>query len=101
MSARKCPVAALITEPVLQNIGLSNQGRVSEGLRAGGPIGFLLIFDEVRLAFATASPICGNCRGKPDLAVTEKRCQGYPIAVLAERKEWMDWVVHPERESAC
>ena len=34
---------------------------------------------------------------KPDLAVYGKAvANGYPIALLGGKKEWMDWTIHPE-----
>ncbi|HUQ92493.1 MAG TPA: aspartate aminotransferase family protein [Bryobacteraceae bacterium] len=97
---RRYPVAALITEPILQNIGLVKPlPGYLEGLRQlADDFGFCLIFDEVKTGFRHAiggyAAICGV---KPDLAVFGKAlANGYPIAALAGKRELMDYFVHPE-----
>jgi glutamate-1-semialdehyde 2,1-aminomutase len=97
---RRYPVAAMITEPVLQNIGVVRpQGGYLAGLRAlADEYGFLLIFDEVKTGFRHAlggySEICGV---RPDLVTYGKAvANGYPLALVGGRREYMDYVVHPE-----
>ena len=94
------PVAALLTEPVLQNIGIvkPSPGYLA-GLRAlADKYGFVLIFDEVKTGFRHAiggySAISGV---RPDLAVYGKAvANGYPMAVLGGRRDLMDYFVHPD-----
>ena len=97
---QKCPVAALITEPVLQNIGIvkPRPGYLQGLRRLADRFGFLLIFDEVKTGFRHGlAGYAGIAGVKPDLSVYGKAvANGYPIAVLGGKKEWMDWVVHPE-----
>jgi glutamate-1-semialdehyde 2,1-aminomutase len=92
-------VAALITEPILQNIGVvkPESGYLS-GLRAlADEFGFALIFDEVKTGFRHAlGGYAGLVNVTPDLVVFGKAlANGYPIAVLAGRKDMMDRFVDP------
>ncbi|MCZ2075038.1 MAG: aspartate aminotransferase family protein [Bryobacterales bacterium] len=93
-------VAALITEPILQNIGVVKpQPGYLEGLRRlADRYGFVLIFDEVKTGFRHALGGYASIAGvRPDLAVYGKACaNGYPIAVLGGRRDLMDYFVHPE-----
>ena len=93
-------IAALITEPILQNIGLVKpQPGYLEGLRRlADKYGFVLIFDEVKTGFRHAlggySAICGV---QPDLAVFGKAlANGFPLAAIAGRQDLMDYFVHPD-----
>jgi glutamate-1-semialdehyde 2,1-aminomutase len=97
---RRYPVAALITEPVLQNIGVVRpQPNYLRGLRAlADQYGFLLIFDEVKTGFRHGlggySAICGVT---PDLVVYGKAvANGFPLAALGGKREHMDCIVHPD-----
>src|SRR6185436_15068711 len=77
-------VAALITEPVLQNIGIvkPHPGYL-EGLRElADATGFVLIFDEVKTGFrANLSGYQGLSGVTPDLSTFGKAlANGYPIA---------------------
>jgi glutamate-1-semialdehyde 2,1-aminomutase len=97
---RRHPVAALITEPVLQNIGIVKpRPGYLEALRGlADRYGFVLIFDEVKTGFRHAlggySAISGV---RPDIAVYGKAmANGYPIAALGGRKDLMDYFVHPD-----
>ncbi|MEO7652071.1 MAG: aspartate aminotransferase family protein, partial [Bryobacteraceae bacterium] len=96
----KYPIAALITEPILQNIGLVHpQPGFLEGLRQlADRYGFVLIFDEVKTGFRHALGGYAQISGvRPDLAVYGKAvANGYPIAALGGRKDLMDYVVHPD-----
>jgi glutamate-1-semialdehyde 2,1-aminomutase len=96
----KYSIAALITEPILHNIGVVKpQPDYLQGLRAlADRYGFILIFDEVKTGFRHAlggyAQICGV---KPDLATYGKAlANGYPIAAIAGRKDLMNWFVHPD-----
>lgn len=94
------PVAALMTEPVLQNIGVVRpQPGYLEGLRTlADKYGFVLIFDEVKTGFRHGVGGYAAAAGvRPDLAVYGKAiANGYPMAALGGRKELMDYFVHPE-----
>jgi glutamate-1-semialdehyde 2,1-aminomutase len=97
---RKHEVAALITEPILQNVGVVQPlPGYMEGLRELADLhGFLLIFDEVKTGFRHSlggfSEICGVV---PDLAVYGKAlANGYPIAALGGRAHLMDYFTHPD-----
>jgi glutamate-1-semialdehyde 2,1-aminomutase len=97
---QKYPVAALITEPILQNIGVVKPvPGYLQGLRQlADRFGFLLIFDEVKTGFRHGLAGYAGISGvKPDLAVYGKAvANGYPIALLGGKRQWMDWVVHPD-----
>ena len=93
-------IAALITEPVLQNIGIVKpQPGYLEGLRKlADEFGFILIFDEVKTGFRHAlggySQICGVI---PDLVVFAKAiANGFPLAVLGGKAELMDRYADPD-----
>lgn len=91
-------IAALITEPILQNIGVVKPSAgYLEGLRAlADRYGFVLIFDEVKTGFRHALGGYAEISGvKPDLATYGKAiANGYPMAAVAGRKELMDCFVH-------
>ena len=96
----KYPVAALITEPILQNIGVikPEAGYLAGLRRLADRYGFVLIFDEVKTGFRHAlggyASICGVT---PDLVVYGKAlANGYPIAMLVGKKCLMEWFAHPE-----
>jgi glutamate-1-semialdehyde 2,1-aminomutase len=97
---RRYPVAAMITEPVLQNIGVV---RPRDGYLAGlrqlaDEYGFLLIFDEVKTGFRQSvggySEICGV---RPDLVTYGKAiANGFPLAITGGKAEYMHYVVHKD-----
>lgn len=95
-------VACVLLEPILQNIGIVKPlPGYLEGLRSlADQHGFLLIFDEVKTGFRHAlggyQSICGVA---PDLSTFGKAvANGYPFGVIAGKKKYMDYFVHPERE---
>jgi glutamate-1-semialdehyde 2,1-aminomutase len=96
----KYPVAALITEPILQNIGIIKpEPGYLVGLRKlADRFGFVLILDEVKTGFRHCLGGFAKLAGvTPDLVVYGKAmANGYPIAALGGKKELMDWFVHPE-----
>ncbi|HEX3847983.1 MAG TPA: aminotransferase class III-fold pyridoxal phosphate-dependent enzyme [Steroidobacteraceae bacterium] len=99
---RRYPIAAMITEPVLQNIGVVRPlDGYLQGLRGlADELGFLLIFDEVKTGFRHAvggySEICGV---RPDLVTYGKAiANGYPLALVAGKREHMDILAHPDPE---
>jgi len=94
------PIAALLTEPILQNIGIVKpQPGYLEGLRRlADEYGFLLVFDEVKTGFRHALGGYAAVSGvHPDLAVYGKAiANGYPMAALGGKKQHMDYFVHPD-----
>lgn len=93
------PIAALITEPVLQNIGIvkPNPGYLS-GLRTlADEFGFVLIFDEVKTGFRHAmGGFASIAKVNPDLMIFGKAiANGYPMAVLGGKKDMMNYFVNP------
>jgi glutamate-1-semialdehyde 2,1-aminomutase len=97
---RRYPIAAMITEPILQNIGVV---RPRDGYLAGlrklaNEFGFLLIFDEVKTGFRHAfggyAEICGVT---PDLVTYGKAiANGFPLAVLGGKRQYMDYIIHKD-----
>jgi len=97
---RRFSIAALITEPLLQNIGVVKpQPGYLEGLRdLADEFGFLLVFDEVKTGFRHAlggySQVCGV---KPDLVVYGKAvANGFPLALVGGKAEYMDSIIDPD-----
>lgn len=97
---RKYPVAGLITEPVLQNIGVVPPlPGYLEGLRRlADHHGFVLIFDEVKTGFRHAPGGYSAISGvTPDLGVYGKAiANGYPVAAIAGKRALMDLFVDPD-----
>ncbi len=97
---RNHSIACLITEPVLQNIGvvLPKPGYL-EGLRAlCDRYGVVLIFDEVKTGFRSALGGYQSVAGvSPDLSLFGKAvANGYPLGVLGGRAEIMDLFGDPD-----
>jgi glutamate-1-semialdehyde 2,1-aminomutase len=96
----KYPIAALLTEPILQNIGVVKpEPWYLSGLRTlADEFGFLLIFDEVKTGFRHAiGGYASIAKVKPDLAVFGKAiANGYPMAVIGGKRRLMDFFVHPD-----
>jgi len=94
------PVAALIAEPILQNIGIVKpEAGYLQGLRRlADRSGFILILDEVKTGFRHGLGGYAKIAGvKPDLIVFGKAmANGYPIAALGGKKELMGWFVHSD-----
>lgn len=97
---RRYPVAALITEPLLQNIGVVRpQSGYLEGLRKlADELGFLLVFDEVKTGFRHAVGGYSALSGvKPDLVIYGKAvANGFPLALIGGKRQYMDFIVHPD-----
>src|SRR6185437_5625332 len=95
----KYSVAALITEPILQNIGIVKpEPGYLGGLRElADELGFVLIFDEVKTGFRhSIGGYASIANVVPDLVVFGKAlANGYPIAVLAGRRDMMEQFVNP------
>jgi len=94
---KRYDVAAIITEPVLQNVGIVKpKPGFLEGLRElADQEGFLLIFDEVKTGFrASLGGYQGLCGVIPDLSTFGKAlANGFPIAALAGKKNYMDLAI--------
>jgi glutamate-1-semialdehyde 2,1-aminomutase len=94
---KRYDVAAVITEPALQNIGVvPPRPGYLEGLRElASNSGFVLIFDEVKTGFrASLGGYQGLSGVTPDLSTFGKAlANGYPIAALAGKRELMDLAV--------
>ena len=92
-------VGALITEPILQNIGVvkPEPGYLCGLRELADEFGFALIFDEVKTGFRHAiGGYASLAQVTPDLVVFGKAlANGYPIAALAGRREMMDRFVDP------
>ena len=98
---KRYPVACIILEPILQNIGVVKPRKgYLQGLRAlADEHGFLLIFDEVKTGFRHAlggyQAICGIT---PDLSTFGKAvANGYPMGVIGGKKVYMDYFIHPDK----
>lgn len=98
---QRYPVAGILLEPILQNIGIVKpQPGYLETLRQlADEQGFLLIFDEVKTGFRHAlggyQQLCGVT---PDLSTFGKAvANGYPVGVIAGKKKYMDYFIHPDR----
>lgn len=94
--AKKYPIAALITEPVLQNIGVVKpKPGYLKGLRElADRCGFFLIIDEVKTGFRASlsgyQPIAGITA---DLSTYGKAvANGFPLAAMAGKAVYMDLV---------
>ena len=96
----KYPIAALLTEPILQNIGVVKpEPSFLSGLRdLADEFGFILIFDEVKTGFRHAiGGYASIAKVMPDLAVFGKAvANGYPIAVIGGKRRLMDFFVHSD-----
>jgi len=99
--AEQYPVACIILEPILQNIGIVKPlPGYLEGLRKlADKYGFLLIFDEVKTGFRHApGGYQGICGVRPDLSSFGKAvANGYPMGVIGGKKEYMEYFVHPKK----
>jgi glutamate-1-semialdehyde 2,1-aminomutase len=96
----KYPTAALLTEPILQNIGIVKpEPSFLLGLRKlADEFGFILIFDEVKTGFRHAiGGYASIAKVMPDLAVFGKAvANGYPMAVIGGKRSLMDFFVHSD-----
>jgi len=94
---KRYDVAALITEPVLQNIGIVKpRPGYLEGLREiTSSAGTLLIFDEVKSGFRAAlGGYQSVSKVTPDLSTFGKAlANGFPIAALAGKRSLMELAV--------
>lgn len=97
---RKYPVAAIITEPILQNIGVVHPlpGYLAGLKELANRYGALLIFDEVKTGFRHAPGGYASLAGvEPDVVVYGKAlANGYPMAAIAGKRDLMRSFVHPD-----
>jgi glutamate-1-semialdehyde 2,1-aminomutase len=94
------PVAALLTEPILQNIGVVQPlpGYLAGLRKLADDLGCVLIFDEVKTGFRHAMGGYATLAGvHPDLAVYGKAmANGHPISAIGGRRDLMDFFVDPD-----
>lgn len=94
------PVAAMILEPLLQNIGVVKPlPGYLEGLRTlADRYGFVLIFDEVKTGFRHALGGYATLSGvDPDLVLYGKAvANGFPLAIVGGKRKLMDMFVDPD-----
>ncbi|HZM05645.1 MAG TPA: aspartate aminotransferase family protein [Candidatus Saccharimonadales bacterium] len=95
------PVAAIMLEPILQNIGIVKPlpGYLKALRRLADEYGALLIFDEVKTGFRHAlggyQSLCGVI---PDLCTFGKAiANGFPMGIIAGKSVYMDYFIHPEK----
>jgi len=98
---KKYPVAAILLEPILQNVGVVKPvPGYLEGLRRlADESGALLIFDEVKTGFRHAlggyQSLCGV---RPDLSTFGKAiANGYPMGIIAGKSAYLDYFIHPDK----
>lgn len=98
--ARRYPIAAVLLEPILQNVGVVKpEPGYLEGLRElCDREGLLLIFDEVKTGFRHAlggyQSLCGVM---PDLSVFGKAvANGFPLGVIGGRRSLMEYFIHDD-----
>lgn len=97
---RRKPIACVLLEPVLQNIGvvLPEPGYLA-GLRdLCDRYGALLVFDEVKTGFRSALGGYQSVAGvRPDISIFGKAvANGYPLGVIGGRREIMDLFDAPD-----
>jgi glutamate-1-semialdehyde 2,1-aminomutase len=97
---KRYPVAAMITEPVLQNVGvvIPEKGYLAGLRELADELGFLLIFDEVKTGFRHAVGGYSEISGvTPDLVTYGKAvANGFPLAIVAGKREYMDQIIHKD-----
>ena len=97
---RRYPIACILTEPVLQNIGVvPPQPGYLKGLRElCDRYGVVLVFDEVKTGFRSALGGYQSIAGvTPDLSVFGKAlANGYPIGVIGGKAKIMDLFDDPD-----
>ena len=97
---RRHPVACVLTEPVLQNVGIlpPKPGYLQELRRLCTQHGALLVFDEVKTGFRCARGGFQSIAGvAPDLSVFGKAvASGYPLGVIGGRGDVMNLFDDPD-----
>lgn len=98
---KRYPVACMILEPILQNIGVVKpQPGYLEGLRKlADEHEFLLIFDEVKTGFRHSLGGYQSIAGvTPDLSSFGKAvANGFPIGIIGGKRKYMDYFTHPDK----
>jgi glutamate-1-semialdehyde 2,1-aminomutase len=93
LEARHAEIAAIVTEPIMCNVGcIEPAPGFLQGVRAlCDRYGIALIFDEVITGFrVNLGGAQAHYGVTPDLAIFAKAISnGYPISVLAGKREWM------------
>lgn len=99
---KRYPVACVLTEPVLQNVGviLPKDGYLQGIIDLCKEYGAVSVFDEVKTGFRTAlGGYQSIAKVKPDLSVFGKAvANGYPLGVIGGRKDIMDLFDSPQPE---
>ena len=94
------PVACLITEPILQNIGVvkPRPGYLAGLRQLCDQHGVVLVFDEVKTGFRHAVGGYQSIAGvRPDLATFGKAiANGYPFGAIGGRADLMGLFDHPD-----
>jgi glutamate-1-semialdehyde 2,1-aminomutase len=97
---RRYPVACVLTEPVLQNVGVlpPRPGYLQALRELCDRHGALLVFDEVKTGFRAAPGGYQSLAGvRPDLSVFGKAiANGYPLGAIGGRREVMDLFDSPD-----
>ncbi len=97
---KRYPVACVLTEPVLQNIGvvLPKPGYLKGLIDLCEENGSVCIFDEVKTGFRSGLGGFQGIEGvKPHLSVFGKAvANGYPLGVIGGRKDIMDLFDSPD-----
>lgn len=98
---KRYPVAAIILEPILQNIGVVKPlpGYLKSLRLLADEYGVLLIFDEVKTGFRHAlGGYQSLCAVIPDLSTFGKAvANGFPMGVIGGKSVYMDYFIHPEK----
>jgi glutamate-1-semialdehyde 2,1-aminomutase len=96
----KHDIACVLTEPVLQNIGvvLPRPGYLAQLIELCRKHGALCVFDEVKTGFRSALGGYQSVAGvSPDLSVFGKSvANGYPLGVIGGRREIMERFDDPD-----
>jgi glutamate-1-semialdehyde 2,1-aminomutase len=97
---KRYPVACVLTEPVLQNVGviLPKEGYLQGIIDLCDKYGALSIFDEVKTGFRSSlGGYQALAKVKPHLSVFGKAvANGYPLGVIGGRKEIMNLFDAPD-----
>jgi glutamate-1-semialdehyde 2,1-aminomutase len=97
---KKYPVACVLTEPVLQNIGvvLPRPGYLQSLYNLCEQYGAVCIFDEVKTGFRSSlGGYQERCGVKPHLSVFGKAvANGYPLGVIGGKKDIMHLFDSPD-----
>lgn len=97
---KRYPVACVLTEPVLQNVGIipPNEGYLRGIIDLCNRYGAVSIFDEVKTGFRSALGGYQDIAGvKPHLSVFGKAvANGFPMGVIGGKKEIMELFDAPD-----